>query len=334
MRLFPYALCLGLIAGLAHGAYAAGKTATAATGSTPGHIEVTADQTLEWYQDQRLYVARGNAKAVRNDMTVEADLLTAHERDMPAKQGKPGAASKGGAAVAPENTAPASQAQASSSTAAAKPADDNSAGDIDKMTAEGHVHVTTSKANIYGEHGVYDLIKHVAYLTGNGLKYQTPQDVVTARDSLEYWEDTKIAVARGNAVGISGDRHVEGDVLTAQFRDMPNGKSQMHTLTAEGHVVIITPNDVSRGERAVYDVNRNIAILTGNVRITRNDGTQLTGDVGEVDFATNQSRLLNEGKGTRVRALLVSKSSPKTGSSKQNPIAASTTGAQTATTAP
>jgi lipopolysaccharide export system protein LptA len=299
MRLFSYALCIALIALFAQGAYATDKTAAAP--KTPpgnaegGHIEVTADDSLEFYQDQNLYVARGNAKAVRGDMTVEADLLTAHERTAPAKAG---AAGQPATTPAPSN-------------AAKKPANENGTGDIDKMTAEGHVHVTTPKSNITGDHGVYDVDQHVTYLTGGNLKYKTAMETVTAKDSLEYWEDKKIAVARGNAVGIRGDRHVEGDVLTAQFRDMPNGKSEMHTLTSDGHVVVITPGDVARSERAVYDTNRNIAVLTGHVRITRADGTQLTGDVGEVDFATNQSRLLNEGKGTRVRALLASKASPK-----------------------
>jgi lipopolysaccharide export system protein LptA len=169
----------------------------------------------------------------------------------------------------------------------------------------------TSKATVTGQHGVYDLDKHVAYVTGNNLMYKTEKETVTARDSLEYWEEKKIAVARGHAVAVGDGRHVEGDVLTAQFRDMPNGKSQMHTLTADGNVVVITANnDVTRGDRAVYDINRNIAVVSGNVRITRADGTQLNGDVAEVDFAANQSRLMNEGHG-RVRALLTSKAAPK-----------------------
>ena len=111
-------------------------------------------------------------------------------------------------------------------------------------------------------------------------------------------------------------------MLTAQFRDMPNGKSEMHTLTADGNVTVITANnDVTRGNRAVYDINRNIAVVSGNVRITRADGTQLNGDVAEVDFATNQSRLMNEGHG-RVRALLTSKATPKGASSNKQPTQA------------
>ena len=82
----------------------------------------------------------------------------------------------------------------------------------------------------------------------------------------------------------------------------------------------LSPRPTSRGDQAVYDANRNIAIMTGHVRITRPDGTQLTGDVGEVDFTNNQSRLLNEGKGTRVRALLTSKSTDKTAIKQARPV--------------
>ena len=76
-----------------------------------------------------------------------------------------------------------------------------------------------------------------------------------------------------------------------------------------------------RQPHAVYDVASDIAILTGNVRITRADGTQLTGDVGEVNFKTNQSRLMNDGTG-RVRALLTSKTTGKSDKTGTAPASA------------
>jgi lipopolysaccharide export system protein LptA len=304
MRSAFWVFCLGTLLSLTPFAKAADKPVNTASPSSasaapntsapsappPARTEVTADQSLEYYQDKNLYVARGNAKAVRGELTVEGDILTAHEREQPTgPDGKPIKTK------APKST----------------DANNNGTGDIDRMTAEGNVRVTTQKGKAYGDHAVYDLDQHVAYLTGQHLLYETPDETVTARDSLEYWEDRKVAVARGNAVAIKGDRHVEGDVLTAQFRDQPNGKSEMQTLTADGHVTIITQGDTSRGDRAVYDINRNIAVLSGHVHITRVDGTELNGDVGEMDFATNQSRLLNEGAHTRVRVLLTAKASSK-----------------------
>ena len=239
-------------------------------------IEVTADQSLEWYQAQRLYVARGKAKAVRDAMTVEADTLVAQERDKKADKPKAAIAS-GGQSLG--------------------------GGDIQRLTAEGNVHIYDQRQQVFGDKAVYDADKRVAQVTGANLKYTTDKDVVTARDMLEYYQDSALAVARGQAVAVHEGRHVEGDVLTASFTESKTGQMDLEKLTAEGHVVVVTANDVARGNKAVYDVRANVAVLTGAVRVTRADGTQLTGDVATVDLAKGESQLLNQGTG-RVRALL------------------------------
>lgn len=43
-------------------------------------IDITADNSLEWNEHERVYVARGNAKAKRGDVTIEADILKAYDR--------------------------------------------------------------------------------------------------------------------------------------------------------------------------------------------------------------------------------------------------------------
>jgi lipopolysaccharide export system protein LptA len=247
-------------------------------------LEVTADHSLEWYQDKNLYVARGNAKAVRGDKEVAANTLTAHER-----------------------------ADAASKKASKDKA--NNLGKVDYLTAEGNVVITDPLHRITGEHGIYDLDQGLAKLTGSNLKYETEKETVTARDSLEYWENTKMAVARGKAVAVGSNRRVEADVLTAQFLETHSrsgAQTRLSKLIADGNVNVITSSDLARGDRGVYDMDRNVATLMGHVRITRADGTQLNGDRGEVDFNTNQSRLLNSGQGGRVRVLLPAHGKPKT----------------------
>jgi lipopolysaccharide export system protein LptA len=44
-------------------------------------IEITADNGIEWQQDALVFLARGNAKAVRGDVTVLADELRAYYRE-------------------------------------------------------------------------------------------------------------------------------------------------------------------------------------------------------------------------------------------------------------
>ena len=169
MRLCAWVLALCLLLGGFESANAKNAPArTPAPARTAQPIEITADQSLEWYQDKNLYVARGKAKASNGDLTVTADLLTAHKRDK----------SKG----------------AKNTKQNAKP---NDAGDIDKLTAEGNVLILKANARITGSHAVDDLDKHVSVVTGDNLRYENDMQVVTAKQSLEYWETTKIAVARG-----------------------------------------------------------------------------------------------------------------------------------------
>jgi len=238
-------------------------------------IEVTADESLEWHQEGRFYLAKGNARATRGSMTVEADILTAYEREK-------------------ESDAPAS----GSSLAG---------GNINRLTAEGHVRLADSRGQVFGDRAEYDLDARVAKVTGKNLRYVTEKDVVTARDSLEYHEGQNIAVARGKAVAVHDQRRIEADVMTARFTQGPKGQMEMSDMTAEGHVTVITGNDISRGNKAVYDMKRNVAMMLGNVRVTRGD-TQLSGERAEVDFNKGESRLLSGDKGGRVRALLVPKS--------------------------
>ena len=56
----------------------------------------------------------------------------------------------------------------------------------------------------------------VLVMTGRDLKLTTPNDVLTARDSLEYWSQKHMAVARGNAVVVTNDgRRLAADTLVA-----------------------------------------------------------------------------------------------------------------------
>ncbi|MCL2474243.1 MAG: hypothetical protein FWF23_05035 [Alphaproteobacteria bacterium] len=234
-------------------------------------VEITADGSLEWHAKDNLYLARKNARAVSGDTVISADLLTARKR----------ASGKN------------------------KKQNDNFSGDIDRMTAEGNVVINLGDVRIFGDFAENDVDNAVFIIKGTNLKYESAQDTVTARDSMEYWKDKKTAIAKGNATVFSKDRKIIGDILTAVFRAQPNGKDQLHKAVIDGNVTVITRDDVVRGDKAVYDIGRNLAIITGNVKITRKDGTELAGDMAESDFANGISRLVNEGGG-KVKALISS----------------------------
>ena len=260
-------------------------------------IEINADQGIEWRQQQKIYVARGNASAKRGDVTLRADTLTAHYR--PTKEGGT---------------------------------------DIWRLDAVGHVSIASPSATATGDTGVYDVPTGVLVLRGKDLKLVAQTFNVTARDSLEYYDAKRMAVARGDADVKDGDKRLQADIVSAYFRDTAkadgaapvkakasakeNGKggaaeeapSQLQRIEAFDHVRISSPGQVALADRGVYDVESGIVTLYGSVKITRGEN-QLNGAYGEVNLNTGVSRLLSGPPGTEgagpVRGLFSPKKKPE-----------------------
>jgi len=248
---------------------AAAQPAGGGSGGVP--IEVTADRSIELHEEQRAYVARGRARAVRGDGAVDADVLIAYYRDL-----------EGGGT------------------------------EVYRLVGEGSVVVTTPGRTVTGGRVVYDVDMEVAVMTGGDLRLVAGEDVVTARDSLEFWERENLAVARGDALVLRGPNRVSGDVVVALLRDAgeggdgadprsgdarsgdggdAGGSQEIERVDVQGDVVIVTETDVVRGDEAVYDVDRDVATVVGDVRVTRG-GNQINGAAAEVDFSTGISRML------------------------------------------
>ncbi|WP_404326262.1 LptA/OstA family protein [Aerophototrophica crusticola] len=166
------------------------------------------------------------------------------------------------------------------------------ANEVYRLAAEGGVEIASPDQTAYGERGVYDLDKGVAVLSGGDLKLVTKQDVVTAKDTLEYWRDQDLAVARGDAVAVRENSRVRADRLVGLMQENAEGQVELTRIDAEGNVVITTPSEVARGDRGTYDIGQKVAILTGNVKITRGRN-QLNGNAAEVNLETGISRLLS-----------------------------------------
>ena len=118
-------------------------------------------------------------------------------------------------------------------------------------------------------------------MTGRALKLTTPNDVLTARDSLEYWSQKHMAVARGNAVVVTNDgRRIAADTLVAYTTEAPPSASatpaarqnaedplaasgKLQKVEAFGNVSVRTATDTAIGDRAVYVPDTGIARLAG-----------------------------------------------------------------------
>jgi lipopolysaccharide export system protein LptA len=247
-------------------ALAAGPGVTSPNDHRP--LDIEAEQGIEWQQNNNVYIARGNARASRGNATVYADTLIAHYRPAPTDRAKQ--AGSGGLA--------------------------GGSTEIYRVEAEGNVRLTTATQTVYGDRAVYDLDSATAVVTGKNLRLVTPNDTVTARDSLEWYDNTLIAVARGEAVAMREAKRLAGDVLTAQVVKPADGPSRISRIDAQGHVVVTTINEIARGATGVYNADTGIASLAGGVTITRGDN-ELRGQYGVVDLNNNVSRLLSASPG-------------------------------------
>ena len=303
-----------------------------------GPIAVTATDGIEWRQNEQVVIARGAARAVRGDVTVTADRLVAHYRK------KAGAATAAGAPASPPTSPPASPPSAPPTAAATTgPADaDTSGNEIYRVEAEGSVHIFTPTDHAEGDRAIYDLDQAVLLMTGRALRLTTPNDVLTARDDMEYWAQKHMAVARGDAVVVTSDaRRLAADTIVAYTTEgqAPPGAAptaaatkavaaaapplatkaaatvgkppddplaasgKLQRVDAFGHVSVRTATENVTGDRAVYVPDTGIARLAGNVRITRGQN-QLNGAEAEVNLKTGISRLIS-GSAGRVQGLVV-----------------------------
>lgn len=239
-------------------------------------VGIEAENGIEWQQNNHVYIARGNAKATRGDDTVIADELRAYYR--PTGDAQPAATKQG--------------------------SDDplsGGASQIYRLEADGHVRFKTPAETLTGDHAVYDVERAVLVVTGKNLKLVTQRDTITARKSLEWYDQKQYGVARGDAVVVRGDRRVRGDVLTARVEKQANGPSRISRIDANGNVMVSAPGQIARGDAGVYNLDTGIATLSGHVRLTRGEN-ELRGRYGVVDLNTNVSRLLSEPPDTRVAA--------------------------------
>lgn len=220
-----------------------------ASGDSDVPIEVFADEGIEWQQEKLIFLARGNARAVRGEVTVFADELQAFYRKL----------AKGGT-------------------------------EIWRLDAVGNVRIETPGEKAYGDHGVYDVDNAILVLSGGKVRLVTDTDVITANEQLEYWERKKMAVARGDALAVSGGKKLNADVLVAYFTKNRAGKTAVHRIEAFDNVRIDSGTEKVTSNRAVYTVKNGMVTLSDAVKLTR-DGNVLDGCRAQVNLNTGVSKL-------------------------------------------
>ncbi|HLO76953.1 MAG TPA: LptA/OstA family protein [Magnetospirillum sp.] len=187
--------------------------------------------------------------------------------------------------------------------------------EIWRLDADGSVTIATPTETATGTKATYDLDKAIFVLRGQPAKLVTPTDTVTAKDALEYWENERMAVARGDGYASNGEKSIRADVLTARFKDKggappagrkgaakgqapDRGSLELQRADAYGHVLLTTARERVSGDRGDYNLETGIATVSGSVKLTR-DGNELNGGFAHVNLNTGISKLFGAAPGEK-----------------------------------
>jgi lipopolysaccharide export system protein LptA len=130
-----------------------------------------------------------------------------------------------------------------------------------------------------------------------GLSGEGPIEIL-ADGAIEWRRNDQVVIAAGNARAIRGGTTVFAERLIARYRarggsgtTQPTppatqaafgGGGEIWRLEADGNVRIVTGNDRAEGDRAVYDLDRRVMVMTGRaLRLTNGQDTVTARDALE-----------------------------------------------------
>jgi lipopolysaccharide export system protein LptA len=151
-------------------------------------------------------------------------------------------------------------------------------------------------------------------LVAGGVGYAHAQQAATPKhdsnapidwnaDRMEVHDKDHRAILVGNVKAVQQDMTLTSDRATANYTgsvansggggSAGGGNPQVHRLDANGHVVVTRPNEVAHGDYGIYDLDKRLVTLIGNVTLDRtgpNAGTVRGGRL-VINLNTNQANM-------------------------------------------
>jgi len=111
-----------------------------------------------------------------------------------------------------------------------------------------------------------------------GHNSNAPVDVTA--DRIEVQDRADRALFVGNVHATQAELVLDTDRLTVAYSNKPGasgatssaaGGVQIHRLDAAGGVVVHSPSETAKGDLGIYDLDRKLITIIGNVRLTQKD---------------------------------------------------------------
>ena len=101
-----------------------------------------------------------------------------------------------------------------------------------------------------------------------GHNTNAPVDV--SSDRIEVQDRADRAVFSGNVHAVQAEMTLDTPRLTVAYSNAPaGGNTQIQRLDAAGGVTVRSPSETAKGDFGIYDLNRKLITLIGNVQLTQ-----------------------------------------------------------------
>jgi lipopolysaccharide export system protein LptA len=120
-----------------------------------------------------------------------------------------------------------------------------------------------------------------------GHNSNAPVDV--SADRIEVQDRADRAVFVGNVHAVQQDLVLDTPRLTVAYTGGTGGNNvQIQRLDASGGVVVKSPSETAKGDIGIYDLNRKLITLLGNVQLNRQDN-QVNGQRLVIDLDSGRA---------------------------------------------
>jgi len=145
-------------------------------------------------------------------------------------------------------------------------------------------------------------------------RHDSSLPIEIAADTLEVQQDKNLATFSGNVQATQGGIRLRANILEVHYRPQQGDaavQGAISLINATGKVFFSSPGQTAQGDSSVYDVDKGLIIMNGNVVLTR-DKNVIRGNRLVLNLTTGKSKVEGgtSASGGRVRGLFVPNKKP------------------------
>ena len=151
--------------------------------------------------------------------------------------------------------------------------------------------------------------------TKPSTQHDSSLPIEIAADALEVQQEKNLATFSGNVQAQQGAIRLKAELLQVHYRPQDGDASVQGAISridAKGKVFFSSPGQTAQGDSGIYDVDKSVIVMQGNVVLTR-DKNVIRGNRLVLNLTTGRSKVEGAaGKaGGRVKGLFVPNKKPK-----------------------